>query len=406
MIDPAVHYRVVLDDRSRSKVLIFHPEYQHSHRLAEALSERNFLGSYFHGATLPEDSYHKIDPAALKRNYWYQPIRRSLPYVVPKFARSATFHSLLATFDYAAARKLARSGCQAVIAYENSALHTFRTAKNLGIGCILDAASYHHSWVQRWLPDQFDRAVAQRKNLEIELADLILTCSHAARNSYVEAGVDPRKVRAVALGADIARFCMQSGELKKSGPVRFAFAGFIGRRKGIAVLAAACESLAARGVPFELSLAGGYTGEDAELVKSIAAHGRLLGRVPTAGLNAFYWQHDVFILPSLFDSFGMVVREAMACGLPAIVSVNVGAGDIITEGVNGWVIPVNDVEALADRMAWCAAHPAEVRAMAPAARAAAEARDWETYRNEVASVVGDFLAGRYDSTHSCAKPAD
>lgn len=70
-----------------------------------------------------------------------------------------------------------------------------------------------------------------------------------------------------------------------------------------------------------------------------------------AGLERFYRAADVFTLFSAFDTFGMVVLEAMAAGLPVIVSPNVGAKDLVEEGANGFVLPdFRDADAAADRM--------------------------------------------------------
>jgi glycosyltransferase involved in cell wall biosynthesis len=59
---------------------------------------------------------------------------------------------------------------------------------------------------------------------------------------------------------------------------------------------------------------------------------------------------SVFVLPSLADGFGMVVPQAMACGLPVIVTENVGAADIVRDGRSGFIVPVRDVEALCEKL--------------------------------------------------------
>lgn len=70
-----------------------------------------------------------------------------------------------------------------------------------------------------------------------------------------------------------------------------------------------------------------------------------------AGLEKSYRAADVFTLFSAFDTFGMVVLEAMAAGLPVIVSPNVGAKDLVEEGVNGFVLPdFRDADAAAERI--------------------------------------------------------
>jgi glycosyltransferase involved in cell wall biosynthesis len=80
----------------------------------------------------------------------------------------------------------------------------------------------------------------------------------------------------------------------------------------------------------------------------IAGRTRFLGFVNQSQLPAVYRTADLFVLPSLFEPFGLVVNEAMLCGLPAMVSDCVGAKyDLVRPGENGWVFPAGSVEALA-----------------------------------------------------------
>jgi glycosyltransferase involved in cell wall biosynthesis len=98
---------------------------------------------------------------------------------------------------------------------------------------------------------------------------------------------------------------------------------------------------------------------------------------------------SVLVLPSICDGFGMVVNEAMAQGLPVICSSNAGASQLVVEGVNGFVVPPADPGSLAERLAWCLDHPAELRSMG--VRAAESARNW-TWGAFRARFAADFLA--------------
>ena len=75
---------------------------------------------------------------------------------------------------------------------------------------------------------------------------------------------------------------------------------------------------------------------------------RFLGFVNQSQLPSVYCAADLFVLPSLFEPFGLVVNEAMLCGLPVAVSDRVGAKfDLVRPDENGYVFPAGDVEALA-----------------------------------------------------------
>ena len=73
-----------------------------------------------------------------------------------------------------------------------------------------------------------------------------------------------------------------------------------------------------------------------------------LGRVPYQNLPQLYNEHDLFLFPSVTDTFGMAVLEAQACGLPAIVSNIGGPKEIVRHGMTGYVLPVDDVQSWVD----------------------------------------------------------
>jgi glycosyltransferase involved in cell wall biosynthesis len=302
--------------------------------------------------------------------------------------RDASYWALK-VFDALVAEHL-RFHCQAVIGYENSSLLTFRKAKRLGIACILDATSVHHTLQERFAPGSNRASWVHDKDQEIELADMILTCSKLARDSYIDAGVPRTKVVSSMLGVDISLFKNCSDV--RNGPLVFCNAGSIDSKKGSDLIAWACQALKDRGELFEFILAGNTLGLDQQLIAGLQRNASIRPRMEQTALPAFYSSADVFILPSRFDSFGMVVLEALACGVPVIVTENVGSKDVIEEGVNGWVIRANDRDALAERMAWCIRNPESVRRMKSAARESAEKWSWKRYRGEVSSQLDQFMA--------------
>jgi glycosyltransferase involved in cell wall biosynthesis len=118
----------------------------------------------------------------------------------------------------------------------------------------------------------------------------------------------------------------------------------------------------------------------------------LTGPVPQEELAAELRRADCLVLPSRNDSYGMVVAESLASGTPVIVSEMVGAKDLVIEGVSGWTVPMEDVDALTSRMLRCAHDPEALRSMGSAARAAAETATWEAYQGRFARLVETLLA--------------
>ena len=118
---------------------------------------------------------------------------------------------------------------------------------------------------------------------------------------------------------------------------------------------------------------------------------RYVPSVPHVSLNEYYSTATVFVFPSLVEGFGLVLLEAMACGIPIITTPNTAGPDIITDGVEGFIIPIRGVEALKEKIEWCYSHPEELAEMGRAARQKAKQLTWALYRQRLASRVQTLL---------------
>lgn len=109
------------------------------------------------------------------------------------------------------------------------------------------------------------------------------------------------------------------------------------------------------------------------------------------GLERYYRAADMFIMLSEFDTFGMVVLEAMAAGLPVIVSPNVGAKDLVEEGINGFILPtLKDVDAAADRIVRLTVDEGR-SAMGAAAAQTATSHDWDRLAEKMGRLYQDRI---------------
>lgn len=341
-----------------AEVLVAHPALQHAHQLALALHERLMLRCFCSGVPiaaagdslpwwLPDSYQRKIKrveiPAPLRMHPMrFQALLRAGVAFGANGARTDRAHRVFHWFDAWMARRILRLRPKVVVAYENSAFLTFQAAKNIGALCVLDAPSVHHrsgavlmdTEVTPYTPE-----INRRKDEEVRLADLILTCSPFAANTYVDNGVSASKVHALLLGAELPGDMAAPQKTSPSAHPRFVFAGALSRRKSIDLIVAAFRRLHQEGLRYELQFVGGVAEPDllAEVLKT-----------PDASHHAGVAQQDLFpmlaaadclLLPSRFDSFGMVVAEAMACGTPALVSTQTGAKALI-EALpgSGWVV--------------------------------------------------------------------
>ncbi len=295
-------------------------------------------------------------------------------------------HRADAIFDWFTARQVKKVLPNVVVCYENAAIKTFRVAKQLGITTVLDAASFHHVWQDRFCrpvesPVAHER-VKRNKGEEIRFADFILTASELAKQSYYEAGICHTQILSNPVGVETSTFTPGRAQNSWSSGVRFVYVGNISRLKGIDVLGAASQILNVGGRPFDLTIIGNH--DQCSFRRTIPS-AKWLGKIDHNILPAELRKHDVLILPSRFDSFGMVVAEAMACGLPAIVTENVGAKQMIKHLENGLIIPAEDAPALATAMEWFIANRRLLPSMSQAARNTAEDYDWAHYHRRAVS---------------------
>ena len=111
----------------------------------------------------------------------------------------------------------------------------------------------------------------------------------------------------------------------------------------------------------------------------------------TTGIERYYKAADAFIMLSRFDTFGMVVLEAMASGLPVVVSPNVGAKDLVAEGVNGFVIPeAEDAETAAEQIVLLLDNELR-KQMGEAASSSASEHDWDRLVEKLDDIYIDKL---------------
>jgi glycosyltransferase involved in cell wall biosynthesis len=101
---------------------------------------------------------------------------------------------------------------------------------------------------------------------------------------------------------------------------------------------------------------------------------------------------DVLALPALAEGRALVQQEALACGLPLIVTANAGGDDLIEEGRTGFFVPIRSPESIAERIAWFADHRDALPEMRRHALRKAGETGWIRYENSVIELVRELCA--------------
>jgi glycosyltransferase involved in cell wall biosynthesis len=221
----------------------------------------------------------------------------------------------------------------------------------------------------------------ERRLRDIELADRILVPSEHIAGELVRNGTARDRIAVVPYAADTRRFVPMPGKTQGSG-CTFLFAGGITQRKGIKYLLEAWRQVRRPG--WRLQLLGGLPANTGPL-RPYQDDVEWLGRFPHAEVPARMAAADVFVFPSLFEGSAVVTYEAMACGLPCIVTAE--AGSVARHGGDGLIVPARDVPALAAAMERLGTDAALRAECALSARAQAEAHDWPRYHDAVIEAV-------------------
>ena len=226
-----------------------------------------------------------------------------------------------------------------------------------------------------------------RRLRDIALADLVLVPSDHIAETLLKHGMSRQKIRVVPYAADCRRF-RPLPDKRRDENCTFLFAGGITQRKGLKYLLEAWSRIQRPG--WKLQLLGPLPKNPGALA-SLLKHVELLGRVAHTDVPARMAEADVFVFPSLFEGSAVVTYEALACGLPCVVTA--AAGSVVRDGIEGFVVEPRDVDRLAQRMKQLGESPQDRAKMATRARSRALEFDWPRYHAAlVAEVTG--LAAR------------
>jgi glycosyltransferase involved in cell wall biosynthesis len=288
------------------------------------------------------------------------------------------------------------------IGFDGSALHTLKACRARGVASMLFQAIGHIDSgaklleEERRLRPEFAQVRAgidtpawrQRNASEVLLADHVVVPSIYVRDTLLAAGRLDRGIHLLPYPIDTKRFHPAAAARNGRG-LKALFAGIIGMRKGVIY---ALEAVRRLDRPDgRLTLVGGPSDGTAWLEPYRPWFDHLAG-VPYAEMPALFRAADAFVFPSLHEGSAMAVNEALASGIPAIVTAN--SGSIVRDGVEGYLVPIRDIDALADRIARLADNPDLRLAMGRAARARAETHDFNAYRTEFSALIDHILLKR------------
>jgi glycosyltransferase involved in cell wall biosynthesis len=229
--------------------------------------------------------------------------------------------------------------------------------------------------------------IYEREKLAWEMADLIIVNSEFTKTALISLGADSQRIEIVPLAVNIENFYPITAK-KTYSKVNFLFLGSLILRKGIQYALEAFRLIRSSNVT--LTIAGGLgVTMRVEKLKEYNKVCSYIGQIPRNNVVNVYQSADVFIFPTISDGFGLTQVEAMACGLPVITTPN--SGSVVRDGFDGFIVPIRDSEALAEKIELLSSDPDLLQWMSKNARQRAQEFSWKKYGERLTGVIQHAL---------------
>lgn len=399
------------------RVILSHSGKQHSYHVAKALQELGYLekfytSSYVRSKWLQEfiersgntfwsrRFLHGLFGEQVEANWRFE-----IPELVYNRLYGQTQKSIDAIynrdikFDNYIARRMGRLRGEIFWGFQGSSFESLNAASQSGKLAICELATAHAPAAKRILEEEkelspdwadsidnvsFSQEYYQRLCEEPHRADIVVGASQFTLQTLRESGVEEKKLRYLPLGFEADRIPFMENKESRKGPLKLLFAGRITQRKGIKYLLEAMKEFDPKQA--ELHIIGYVHGSGKALMK----YDNFILHPPVQQYELFkmYSEFDAFVLPTVFEGFGLVILEAMAAGLPVITTPHSIGPEIIDHGKNGYIVPIRKVEALASTIRdLMSKSEGEMDQMRRLARTSAMNLSWVKYRERLARVM-------------------
>jgi len=291
--------------------------------------------------------------------------------------------------------------------YSYASLEILKKEKENGKFCIVDQIDPGKTWYQmiaeeidKWptysntikniMPPEeyFERAKAEQ-----ELADLVVVNSEWTLKCLLSDGFFPiNKVAVLPLAFELKQDVLEllcNSSKKTGGKLSVLWVGNVSLGKGIQYLVEAAEILSGENIEF---LVAGPIKIHENACLTAPKNVQWLGQVPQTEISSLYRKSDVFILPTLSDGFAITQLEALAHGLPVIITPN--CGSIIQDGEHGFIIPPADSKAIAQAIYRFVKEPTLVQDMRSACKTRAKEFSVQHYAEQLIQAINNIKEGR------------
>ncbi len=408
------------------KVVVAHPEQQHSFRLATALKKSDCLDKYFTTVYYKKGNFtsfaacilpnrfstraktrrcEALNDAEVKQFCEIEGLLKLLGQYFPPLKKHyfAIRNHVADRFAQKVAKYAIKNNVDVVITYDNCSPVLFRELKEKApkIIRVLDMSAANLFYMKEIYERDFelapkfaerlrkerlyiwDEEYMERIKEEIENAQYFLTPSEFVEKSLKYSGIKDDQFLMCPYGVDVNQFSMKQYMELCHKPLEFIYVGGVKELKGISYLLKAFSEISPDDA--RLTVVGEYNEGDAD-VKEFENRVTFTGVIMHDDVEKYLKKSDVFVFPSLGDSFSLSALEAASCGLPLIVSDNTGMKDLMTDGDEGFIIDYQSSEDIKDAVMWFVNHPDDIILMGKKARKMAEKATWSKYYERVSEI--------------------
>ncbi|WP_207511723.1 glycosyltransferase [Longitalea luteola] len=406
----------------QKQIIVSHSGKQHSYYVAKALYDLGYLKKFYTSSYITNIGFQNL----IQNFGWSFLSRRFLKGLGGQHVKAAWKYEIKEqffrklkgntqgvnelvykrdiSFDRDLASKLSKHSFDVFWGFQGSCHKCLQVANQLDRKSICEMTIAHVPFAKRLLQEEsrlhpewadsidfvsFPAYYEERLIEEPLIAKKVIAISSFLKKTLVQEGVEAEKITVIPLGFDATsiHFSKESESITNR-PLRLLYAGRITQRKGIKYLMEAMKQFNRKDV--ELHIIGNIHGSG-KAFQSYKSFYNYKSGISQHELFKLYGNYDVLVFPSVLEGFGLVTVEAMGAGLPVITTPHTNATEVIKDGINGYLIPVRNSDAIAQAItSFRNMDNATFQQMRYEARQTALQYTWDVHREKVAEFVKEF----------------
>jgi glycosyltransferase involved in cell wall biosynthesis len=414
------------------KIIVAHPGKQHSFRVASALKNNDMLFKYIttvydkKSSVLMKIIKNKLSDSNLKRAngrknldllendvIQFCELGGFIEILLARYNKNRKLYNLWHKFNSDRfGKKVAyyaiKNNVDAVIMYDTNALMCFKILKEKApeILRVMDVSAANRIYMKTIYESdfakchKFSRKLKGERNFlwemnnyirleeEIKNTQFFLAPSNFVKQSLMYSGVKESNISICPYGANFKGTKIRK-QVNFTEPIEAIYVGNVTAMKGIYYLLEAAKKVDVSRI--HLTVVGAYDNSDG-LLDPYMNFITFTGRVTHDEVERLLNKSDVFVFPSLGEGLSLSVLEAMACGLPCIVTKNSGANDAIVDYKNGFVVDIQDTDAIVEKLMWFDEHRELIPKMGENAVLSVNNFSWKNHEQKIIHAIKDKLS--------------